>query len=152
MGWGGAITSFALRSHTDAALLYVLLQFHGYVVLPEHIFIWIGWGGVLTRMLRYCTLACSSTDASCYLSTSSYEHIFIWIGWGGVGWGNNVICFAFSHGRALLCSCNSMDASCYLSTFSYDMDWVGWGGAKETPKKCTILKLLCCVSVRFLVL
>ena len=46
VGWGGAITSFALRSHTDAALLYVLLQFHGYVVLPEHIFIWIGWGGV----------------------------------------------------------------------------------------------------------
>ena len=88
---------------------------------------WVGWGGVLTRMLRYCTLACSSTDASCYLSTSSYEHIFIWIGWGGVGWGNNVICFAFSHGRALLCSCNSMDASCYLSTFSYDMGGVGWG-------------------------
>ena len=52
MGRGGAglITSCVLRSHTDAALLYVLLQFHRCVMPPEHIFTWISWvgcGGVL---------------------------------------------------------------------------------------------------------
>ena len=61
VGRGGAIKSFAARSHTDVALPYDLMQFHRCVMLPEHIFIWIGWGGgrvgqkrhllfVLTRM------------------------------------------------------------------------------------------------------
>ena len=45
-GGAGLITSCVLRSHTDAALLYALLQFHGCVMLPEHIFIWYGLGGV----------------------------------------------------------------------------------------------------------
>ena len=79
VGWGGAITSFALRSHTDAALLYTLLQFHRCVVLLEHILIWIGWGGVgwgkrdseevhnhKIVVLCVCTFSCALTETSCY--------------------------------------------------------------------------------------
>jgi len=65
-GWGGVglITSWALRSHTHAGLVYVLLQFHRCIMPAAHTSTWAGWGGwggannvmrcaLLTRMLPW---------------------------------------------------------------------------------------------------
>ena len=48
VGWGGIRTSLALSHICHAMLLYVLLDFHTYV------------------MLRYCTISWTSTHTSCY--------------------------------------------------------------------------------------
>ena len=53
VGWGGIITSLALSHPRHATLLYVLLDFHAYV------------------MLRYCMFSWTSTHTSCYATVRS---------------------------------------------------------------------------------
>ena len=58
MGWGGIITSLALRSHAlshirhASTLLCVLMHFYTYVML-----------------VRFCAFSCTFTDTSCYYAS-----------------------------------------------------------------------------------
>ena len=70
-GWGGVglITSWALRSHTHAGLVYVLVQFHRCIMPAAHTSTWAGWGGWGgANNVRRC--ACSHACCSGYVLSS----------------------------------------------------------------------------------